>query len=110
MPGHFAYCVSVGGLWMLTRSVGVELGPHGICVVNIDCGAVATPINEATMNEATMNDPAKMKTRDAAIPLGWMASPQDIAEVVVFLGCEQGGYMTATTVFLDGGMQGRVCL
>ena len=105
MPGHFAYCVSVGGLWMLTRSVGVELGPHGIRVVNIGRGAVATPINEATMN-----DPVKMKARDAAIPLGWLASPQDIAEVVVFLGCEQGGYMTATTVFLDGGMQGRVCL
>jgi glucose 1-dehydrogenase len=106
MPGNTAYCVSKGGIRMLTRTAGVELGPHGIRVVNIGPGAVATPINQSTMN-----DPAKMKTLDAAIPLGRMAQPEEIANMVIFLASGQAAYMTATTVFLDGGiMQGSVGL
>jgi len=45
MPGNVAYCVSKGGTRMLTRTAGVELGPHGVRVVNVAPGAVATPIN-----------------------------------------------------------------
>jgi len=106
MPGNIAYCVSKGGIRMLTRTAGVELGPHDIRVVNIAPGAVSTPINAAT--EA---DPAKMKALDAAIPLGRMAQAAEIAEVVVFLASGKAGYMTANTVVIDGGiMQGSVGL
>lgn len=106
MPGNVAYCVSKGGTRMLTRTAGVELGPHGIRVVNVAPGAVATPINTSTMN-----DPAKLKQLDAAIPLGKMAEPSQIAEMVVFLASGKSSYMTATTVFIDGGiMQGSVGL
>ena len=35
MPGNLAYCVSKGGMRMLTRTAGVELGPHGVRVVNV---------------------------------------------------------------------------
>ncbi len=48
MPGNAAYCVSKGGMRMLTRNAGVELGEHGIRVVGIGPGAVDTPINAAT--------------------------------------------------------------
>ena len=65
MPGNTPYCLSKGGMRMLTRTAGVELGPHNIRVVGVGPGAVATPINTATMD-----DPAKMKMLDAAIPLG----------------------------------------
>jgi glucose 1-dehydrogenase len=51
-----------------------------------------------------MQDPAKMKTLDAAIPLGRMAEPGEIASVVAFLAGTDCSYMTATTVFVDGGI------
>jgi glucose 1-dehydrogenase len=99
MPGNTAYCLSKGGMRMLTRTAGVELGPHGILVVGVGPGAVDTPINKET--EA---DPQKMKTLDAAIPLGRLADPREIADVVAFLAGAGASYLTATTVFADGGI------
>ena len=45
MPGNIAYCLSKGGMRMLTRTAGVELARHNILVVGVAPGAVATPIN-----------------------------------------------------------------
>jgi glucose 1-dehydrogenase len=99
MPGNTAYCLSKGGMRMLTRTAGVELAPHKILVVGVGPGAVATPINLSTMK-----DPALMKKLDDAIPLGRMAKPEEVASIVAFLAGEGASYMTATTVFADGGI------
>jgi glucose 1-dehydrogenase len=99
MPGNTPYCLSKGGVRMLTRTAGVELGPHDVTVVGVGPGAVATPINTSTMD-----DPTKMKALDAAIPLGRMAQPQEIASVVAFLAGDGASYLTATTIFADGGI------
>jgi glucose 1-dehydrogenase len=99
MPGNTAYCLSKGGMRMLTRTAGVELAPHNILVVGVGPGAVATPINIGTMN-----DPALLKKLDDAIPLGRMAKPEEIASVVAFLAGAGASYITATTIFADGGI------
>jgi glucose 1-dehydrogenase len=99
MPGNTAYCLSKGGMRMLTRTAGVELAPHGVLVVGVGPGAVETPINVATMQ-----DPEKMKTLDAAIPIGRMAKPEEIGDVVAFLAGAGASYLTATTIFADGGI------
>jgi glucose 1-dehydrogenase len=99
MPGNTAYCLSKGGMRMLTRTAGVELAPHGVLVVGVGPGAVATPINVSTMK-----DPTLMAKLDAAIPLGRMAQPEEIANVVAFLASDGASYLTATTIFADGGM------
>jgi glucose 1-dehydrogenase len=99
MPGNTAYCLSKGGMRMLTRTAGLELAPHNILVVGVGPGAVATPINLVTMN-----DPAMLKKLDDAIPLGRMAKPEEIARVVAFLAGEGASYITATTIFADGGI------
>jgi len=106
MPGNTAYCVSKGGMRMLTRTAGVELAQHKILVVGVGPGAVATPINLQTMQQ-----PALLAKLDAAIPLGRLARPEEIASVVGFLSGEGASYLTATTIFADGGiMQGSVGL
>ena len=99
MPGNTPYCLSKGGMRMLTRTAGVELAPHKILVVGVGPGAVATPINTSTMD-----DPAKLAKLDAAIPVGRMARPEEIASVVGFLAGEGASYLTATTIFADGGI------
>ncbi len=99
MPGNTPYCLSKGGMRMLTRTAGVELAPHGIRVVGVGPGAVATPINASTMK-----DPTLMAKLNAAIPLGRLARPEEIASVVVFLAGEGASYVTATTIFADGGI------
>ena len=99
MPGNTPYCLAKGGMRMLTRTAGVELAPHNILVVGVGPGAVATPINRSTMA-----NPAEMAKLDAAIPLGRMARPQEIANVVSLLATDEASYITATTVFADGGL------
>jgi glucose 1-dehydrogenase len=99
MPGNTAYCLSKGGMRMLTRTAGLELARHNILVIGVGPGAVATPINTSTMQ-----DPALLKKLDDAIPLGRMAKPEEIGSVVAFLAGDGASYITATTIFADGGI------
>ncbi|HEY6429261.1 MAG TPA: glucose 1-dehydrogenase [Acidimicrobiales bacterium] len=102
MPGNTPYCLSKGGMRMLTRTAGVELAPHNVLVVGVGPGAVDTPINAQTVA-----DPAALAKLDSAIPLGRLAQPEEMASVVAFLASDAASYITATTIFADGGiMQG----
>jgi len=98
MPGNTPYCLTKGGMRMLTRTAGVELAGKGVRVVNVAPGAVATPINTVEMDKDTL---AKL---DAYIPLGRMATSQEISNVVVFAASDAASYLTATTIFADGGI------
>jgi glucose 1-dehydrogenase len=99
MPGNTPYCLSKGGMRMLTRTAGVELAPHNICVVGVGPGAVNTPINAQTIN-----DPVALAKLNSAIPIGRLAEPEEIASVVAFLAGDGASYITATTIFADGGI------
>jgi glucose 1-dehydrogenase len=99
MPGNTPYCLSKGGMRMLTRTAALELAKHNILITGVGPGAVATPINLSTMK-----DPKLLQELDSAIPLGRMAKPEEIANVVAFLAGDGASYMTATTLFVDGGL------
>jgi len=98
-PGYTSYCVAKGGLRMLMRNAAVELAQHEIRVNNIAPGAIATPINAATLA-----DPQKVATLQRIIPLARMGRPEEVAKVAVFLASDDASYVTGSTYYVDGGM------
>lgn len=99
MPGNAPYCAAKGGLRMLTRTLADELAPYQINVVGIGPGAIATPINQKTLN-----DPQKVQTLLNSIPLGRIGKPEDVAALAVWLASDASDYVTGTTFFIDGGL------
>jgi glucose 1-dehydrogenase len=99
-PGFTSYCVSKGGLRMLMRNAAVELAQYKIRVNNVAPGAIATPINAATLQ-----DPAKVATLQRIIPLARMGQPDEVARVAVFLASDDASYVTGSTYYVDGGMK-----
>ena len=99
MPGNAPYCAAKGGLRMLMRTLCDELAPHGITINNIAPGAIATPINAATLA-----DPEKVATLNAYIPLGRLGQPEEVAGLAVYLASDEAAYVTGATYYLDGGM------
>ncbi|HEX5397088.1 MAG TPA: SDR family oxidoreductase [Candidatus Limnocylindria bacterium] len=98
-PGNSAYAATKGGVRMLMRTTALELAPHGVTVVNLAPGAVATPINRGTLADPQLRDELLDE-----IPLGRVAQPDEIANAAVFLAGDGASYLTATTVFVDGGL------
>ncbi len=98
-PNFTAYCVSKGGIKMLTRNLGVELGQFGINVNNIAPGAIETPINKNLLN-----DPNKLNYLLRQIPLTRLGQPEDVAGLAVFLSSSEADYVTGSTFFVDGGL------
>jgi glucose 1-dehydrogenase len=97
--GYSAYAASKAGLSMLAKTLAQEAAPYGVRVLSIAPGAIKTAINQPVWS-----DPEGLKDLLTKIPLGRMGTPQDIAGMAVVLASDVGGYVTGTTVFVDGGM------
>lgn len=94
-PGQLFYGASKAAVVMLTKSLALELAPFGIRVNGIAPGWVETPGNAAT---------GRMAAAAAAIPLGRVAQPAEIADWVLLLaGRRHTSFMTGETVTLSGG-------
>ena len=97
---HFStYCVSKGGMRMLTRNLAVELGPLGIAINNIAPGAIATPINKALLE-----DKPKLTALLKNIPLGRLGTCDDVSALAAFLASDEAAYITGSTYVVDGGL------
>jgi glucose 1-dehydrogenase len=98
-PGFTPYAAAKGGLRMLMRNASLELAPYGIRVNNIAPGAIATPINTATLA-----DPAKLERLQQLVPLRRMGTAEEVAQVALFLASERASYVTGSTYYVDGGI------
>ncbi len=97
-PGYSHYCASKGGLKLLMQTAARELAP-AIRVLNIAPGAIVTPINSDILDD----DDAR-STLEQEVPLGRMGSPEEIAAAVAWAASDQAGYVTGTTLVVDGGI------
>ncbi len=97
--GYSAYTASKAGLSMMAKSLAQEAAPHGVRVLCIAPGAIQTAINQNVRE-----DPEGHRDLLSKIPLGRVGTPEDIAGMAIVLASDIAGYMTGTTVFVDGGM------
>jgi glucose 1-dehydrogenase len=98
-PGYTPYCAAKGGLRMMMRNAAIELAQYKIRVNNVAPGAIATPINAETLNH-----PERVAILRMIVPLMRMGTPQEVAEVALFLASDASSYVTGSTYYVDGGM------
>ncbi|WP_165822326.1 SDR family NAD(P)-dependent oxidoreductase [Paenibacillus montanisoli] len=92
------YAAAKAGVNKLTKNMALDLAPHGIRVVGIAPGY--TNNGWADGSERAQKIVENISSR---IPLGRFCTPIEVGEAAVFLSSESAGYMTGTTMFMDGG-------
>jgi glucose 1-dehydrogenase len=97
-PNFTPYCLSKGGLKMMTRNLAIELAPMGITVNNIAPGAIDTPINAQLTR-----DPKLLAPLLANIPLNRLGAPDDVAGAVLYFVSDLGGWITGQGAEINGG-------
>ncbi|RKU01430.1 3-oxoacyl-ACP reductase FabG [Burkholderia sp. Nafp2/4-1b] len=96
-PGQANYAAAKAGVAGMTRALAREIGSRGITVNCVAPGFIDTDMTKTLPEEQQ----AALKTQ---IPLGRLGSPEDIAHAVTFLASPQAGYITGTTLHVNGGM------
>jgi NAD(P)-dependent dehydrogenase (short-subunit alcohol dehydrogenase family) len=96
-PYQAAYTASKAGVIGLTRALALEFSRRGIGINCICPGAVRT-------NILAPADEIEVRTRMEGVPIGYMAEPEDIASVALFLASEDSNYMVGETIVVDGGV------
>lgn len=96
-PQRLMYSASKSGLDGVTRASAVELAKYNILVNSVAPGFVNTELTRKN------NSPEDIVKLSEQIPLGRLAEPEEIAEMVYFLCSEKNTYLTGQTIFLDGG-------
>jgi NAD(P)-dependent dehydrogenase (short-subunit alcohol dehydrogenase family) len=99
-PGLVDYTASKGGIEMFTKVAAVELAPFGITVNCVAPGAIEI---ERTRREA----PDYAATWAAATPVGRVGQPEDVANAVLFFASPASSFITAQTIWIDGGLFAR---
>jgi glucose 1-dehydrogenase len=97
--GYSAYTASKAGLSMMSKTLAQEAGAHGVRVLCIAPGAIRTAINADVWQ-----DTAGQQDLISKIAIGRVGEPQDVAGMAVVLASDVAGYVTGTSVYVDGGM------
>ena len=100
--GIAAYNVMKAGVINLTRVVAVEYAPHGIRCNCVCPGAIDTPLLQRSFSIPGFADATK-----AAIPMGRLGKPEEMANVVLFLASDLASYVTGSAFVADGGLTAK---
>ncbi|HVL09938.1 MAG TPA: 3-oxoacyl-ACP reductase FabG [Burkholderiaceae bacterium] len=96
-PGQMNYAAAKAGVAGMSRALAREIGSRNITVNCIAPGFIDTDMTKALSEE-------QHTALKGQIPLGRLGEPEDIAHAVVFLASPQAGYITGTTLHVNGGM------
>jgi NAD(P)-dependent dehydrogenase (short-subunit alcohol dehydrogenase family) len=102
LPAQGAYCATKGAIAQITRQLAIEHAADGVRVNAVAPGAVDTDFVNAALAGAPDLEAARGDI-GASHPLGRMATPEEIARVMVFLASPQASFMTGAVVMADGG-------
>jgi NAD(P)-dependent dehydrogenase (short-subunit alcohol dehydrogenase family) len=97
VPGRSVYAGIKAGIDHLTEALAMEWAPHGIRVNALAPTAVNTPSRQAILQGPNLE---KVLAR---IPLGRLATPEDLIGAVIYLASESSDFVTGQTLFVDGG-------
>ena len=97
--GYSAYTAAKAGLSMLTKTLAQEAAPHGVRVLALAPGAIKTPINKDVWD-----NPKGLEDLLDKIPMNRLGETGDIAKMAVVLASDVAGYVTGTSIFVDGAM------
>jgi dihydroanticapsin dehydrogenase len=102
MSGQVLYSAAKGGLIMLAKGAAIEWAPRNIRVNVVAPGLTATPIIEASIQRRT--DPeGYRRERESQIPLQRLATPEEVADAVLFFASSESSYVTGSVLTVDGG-------
>jgi len=106
LPGRAPYSAAKAGLLGLTRSLAVEVAPSGVRVNAVAPGHTRTSMAERAFADGVLTE-ADIVRR---VPMGRMANPSEIADVVAFLAGPHSSYVTGQCLVVDGGwaVQGMI--
>ena len=96
-PGQVNYAASKAGMVGMTKSIAYEVASRGITANAVAPGFIAT----AMTDKLTDDQKEKIKVQ---IPTGRMGTPEEIAAAVLYLASPEAGYVTGTTLHVNGGM------
>jgi 3-oxoacyl-[acyl-carrier protein] reductase len=96
-PGQANYAAAKAGLAGLTKALAQEVASRGITVNLIAPGFIETPMTEAL-------SAAQRSALSEKIPLGRLGAPSDVAAAVVYLAANEAGWITGSTLHINGGM------
>jgi NAD(P)-dependent dehydrogenase (short-subunit alcohol dehydrogenase family) len=101
-PGVLAYCVSKAGVDQLTHCAALELAPKGVRVNAVNPGVVVTEIHRrGGMNEDKYA--AFLEHSKTTHPIGRVGSPEEVADLILFLASDRAAWITGATYSIDGG-------
>ena len=96
--GSIHYSTAKGGMITFTKGLAKELAPHGIRVNAVSPGVIATPFHEQ------FSTPEAMKNYAAAIPLGRVGQPVEVAQTIAYLASDTASFLCGETIEINGGM------